>query len=97
MQANVQAVYESQSIWNKKHIPFGNLADDEDVRIAVHFDDGLKGDWKIDPNTPSWLTVWIQRIVGEVERGDFMAQALDALWNDQPTIAEVSEGEVSNI
>jgi len=26
-----------------------------------------------------------------------MAQALDALWNDQPTIPDVSEEEVSNI
>jgi hypothetical protein len=96
-QANVQAIYESQSSWNKKHVSFGILAEDKDVRIAVHFDDGLKGDWKVDPDSPSWLTARMKRIVENVERGNFMAQVLDAMWDDHPETVEVSDEEVSNI
>ena len=94
-QANVQEVHESQSIWNKKHVPFGSLADDKDVRIAVHFDDGLKGDWKVDRDTPSWLTARMRRIVEEVEKGNLAAQVLDALWTDQPMTVVSSEEEIA--
>lgn len=41
--------------WNAKHIPFDELADDADVRIAVHGENGIEGDWKVSPVDAAWL------------------------------------------
>ncbi len=90
-QANIRNVYESQSSWNKKHVPFDLLADDDCVRLAVHEERGIEGDWKVDPKDSDWLTARVKRLVAQIAREDTLTLALDALWSDPPAIVESAD------
>jgi hypothetical protein len=92
-QANVRFVYESQKSWNKKHIPFDSLKDDDWVRIALHEKEGIEGDWKVNPRDAAWLTGRVQGLVDRVGRENSVTLALDALWSDPPAIIEPVEEE----
>lgn len=77
---NVTDLYEAQKAWNKKHIAFEDLNDDDDVRIAVHDDKGLDGDWTVSMTDASWLSGRVKRLAEEVVKSNNLAIATEALW-----------------
>lgn len=84
-QDNVRSVYEAQSSWNSKHVPFDSLSKDKSVRIAVDFEKGIPGDWKVPKHDANWLTERVHRMVETVMRDKAQAeQAVQGLWNTFP-------------
>jgi hypothetical protein len=92
-EARIRSVYDSQISWNKKHVSFDSLSAEDEVRISVHEQKGIKGDWKVDKNDARWLSDRIQRIVSQVDNESLLAQASIALWNDTPAMSGSAEGE----
>src|SRR5271156_6817625 len=45
---NIISAYDAQRRFNKKHKMFSSLRDDDDVRIALDFEDKLLRSWKVD-------------------------------------------------
>jgi hypothetical protein len=90
---NVKAVYDAQSSWNNKHVSFDRLDPEADVRIAVNFDGGIPGDWKVPRLDSNWLSARIHPMV-EAVMSDMQDanQAIQGLWNTLPTHQE-TEGE----
>ena len=91
-QDNVRSVYEAQSSWNSKHVPFDALKPEENVRIAVDFNEGIPGEWKVPRFDASWLSTrihdMVETVMGDKRDGD---EAVQGLWNTLPTDQELDE------
>jgi len=85
-------VYEAQSSWNSKHVPFDALKPEENVRIAVDFNEGIPGEWKVPRFDASWLSTrihdMVETVMGDKRDGD---EAVQGLWNTLPTDQELDE------
>lgn len=89
--ANIRRVYEAQGAWNKKHVAFDALGSDKDVRIAVHMENGIDGDWKVSPHDAEWLNTRVKRLASQVIGENKLTIALDALWTDSPAVTDSSD------
>ncbi len=91
-QENVKAVYDAQSSWNSRHVAFDGLKNEDDVRIAVNFDEGIPGDWKVPRLDSDWLSARIHSMVEAVMSDMQVAsEAVQGLWNTLPGDQEIDE------
>jgi hypothetical protein len=81
---NIQAVYESQLNWNRKHRAFSTLKDEDDVRIALSESEGIDGEWKVNPRDARWLSERMNRIAKKVGSPAKLRTAVEALFIDHP-------------
>jgi hypothetical protein len=88
---NVITTYESQQRFNKKHKAFSTLGDDEDVRIAIDFEDGLLTQWKVNPRDASSVSKAFNGLKDEIEESSLVKQAIDAAWNLQGNAIVVTD------
>jgi hypothetical protein len=91
-QDNVRDVYEAQSSWNSRHVSFDSFSENGDVRIAVEFNEGIPGNWKVPRYDSNWLTERVHNMVETVMEDIGQAeQAVQGLWNTLPGDEEPDE------
>jgi hypothetical protein len=80
---NIVGTYESQKIFNKKHKAFSTLDKNDDVRMAVDFEDKLLRKWKVDSADGASVSRLLNSLKDEIEGATLLSDAIDAAWNLQ--------------